>query len=176
MEEQDTIQAPGPSKEKKALSTNPDSVRRREYRQRKREEKEVKAAGGESISEVWQRSSKRLLEENPKLYNELQARHDEVSGLEAEVTEIERGTGIHKWPYVLGKKRAETLSALTLDPENVFPMPDLCFRDIKAYIAANGTLSYRAVEAMRDEDAEDFRLAFDTRYDVTPEDAYRRLV
>src|SRR5216684_1211719 len=38
MEEQNTIQAPGP-KEKKPLSTNPESVRRRESRQRKREEK-----------------------------------------------------------------------------------------------------------------------------------------
>ena len=38
MEEQNTIQAPGP-KEKKPLSTNPESVRRREYRQRKRDEK-----------------------------------------------------------------------------------------------------------------------------------------
>ncbi len=171
-EQQNTIQAPGPSKEKKALSTNPDSVRRREYRQRKREEKEVKAADGESISELWQRNSKRL-EDDPKLHESLQARHDEVTGLEAEVIEVEKGIGIYEWPYILGKKRAETISADTLDPENCFPDPCLSFRDIKADISTNGTLNYRVVEAMRDGDAEDFRPAFGAKFDGKLESAYR---
>jgi hypothetical protein len=152
-------------KSEKQLSMTPEAIRKREERQRKRLKEEIDARGGESIEEMWKQNSKRLLKENPKLYNELQARHDEVMGFEAEVTEIEKG--------IFGKKRAETVSADTLDPENVFPMPDLCFRDIKADIAANSTLNYRAVEAIRDEDAEDFRPAFGAKFDGMLESSYR---
>lgn len=160
-------------KSEKQLSMTPEAIRKREERQRKRLKEEIDARGGESIEETWKRNSKRLLEENPKLYNELQGSHDEIIGLEAEVTEIEKGVGTYTWPYVLGRKRAETVSADTLDPENVFPMPDLCFRDIKADIAANGTLNYQAVEAMRDGEADDCRPAFGARFDGTLESAYR---
>ncbi len=68
MEEQNTIQAPGP-KEKKPFSTNPDSVRRREYRQRKREEK---TAGlppeykRKKIEELWQTNRAALSAEERK--------------------------------------------------------------------------------------------------------------
>jgi len=160
-------------KSEKQLSMTPEAIRKREERQRKRQKEEIDALGGESIEETWKRNSKRLLEENPKLYNELQARHDEVSGMEVELVEIEKGVGVYTWPYSVGKKRAETLSALTLDPENVFPDPCLSFRDIKANIAANGTLNYQAIEAMRDGDAEDFRPAYGAKFDGTLESAYR---
>jgi len=160
-------------KSEKQLSMTPEAIRKREERQRKRQKEEIDARGGESIEETWKRNSKRLLEQNPKLCNELQARHDEVLGLETELVEIEKGIGIHAWPYVLGKKRAETVSADTLDPENVFPMPDLCFQDIKADVAANGALNYRTIEAIRDGDAEDFRPAFGAKCDGTLESAYR---
>jgi len=161
-------------KSEKQLSMTPEAIRKREARQKKREQEEIKARGGESIEEMWQRNSKLLLEEDPKLYESLQARHDEVMDLENELAEIEAGVGVYTWPYSVGKKRAETLSALTLDPESVFPDPCLSFRDIKADISKNGTLNYRVVESMRDDDAEDFRPPFNSKFEGTSEDAYRR--
>jgi len=66
-------------KSEKQLSMTPEAIRKREARQKKREQEEIKARGGESIEEMWQRNSKLLLEEDPKLYESLQARHDEVN-------------------------------------------------------------------------------------------------
>ncbi len=158
----------------KKLSMTPEAIRKREERQKKRRKEEIEARGGESISEMWQRNSKLLLEENPKLHEELQNRHVYVVwGLEADVTEIEKGVGLYLWPHSVGKKRLETDD--TAGFENTFALdPCLAFAEIKADIQKNGILNYYAVERMRDEeDAKDFRPAFGTKYDGAPESAYR---
>lgn len=156
------------------LSTNPASVARRERRRKIAEEAAAKAYGEERIEDFWVRQSRHLLKGDPALYASLEARHEVIVDLETELVEIERGVGTYSWPHTLGKKRAETLSADTLDPENVFPDPCVLFRDIKRDVLENGVLNYREIETMRSADAEDFRPTFDSKFDGSPEDAYRR--
>lgn len=97
------------------------------------------------IAESWETNSRKLQQSDPVLYAKLVARHDEVEELEAEVVEILKGTGLYLWPRSR-MKRAETLSALTPDPENVFPMPDLCFADVRQDVQTFGSLNYQQAE------------------------------
>jgi hypothetical protein len=98
------------------------------------------------IAELWETNSRELKQSDPVLYAELLARHNEVEELEAEGIEILKGVGVYLWPRSR-MKRAETVSALTPDPENVMPMPDLCFRDIKKDTNEHGSANYRQIEA-----------------------------
>ena len=93
----------------------------------------------EEISALWQKNEEKLQKENPVLRLQSVARHKEVEELEAEADEIRKG--------VEARLRAETLSAFTPDPQNVMPMPDDSYRDIKAHVLRNGTANYRQIEA-----------------------------
>jgi len=93
----------------------------------------------EEISALWQKNEEKLQKENPVLHLQIVARHKEVEELEAEADEIEKG--------VKAGLRAETRTTETADSTEIFPMPDLSFRDIKAVASNKGTANYREIEA-----------------------------
>jgi hypothetical protein len=113
--------------------------RERTQRYRDKNRVEEPPESFEGISVLWQKNEEKLLKENPVLRLQIVARHKEVEELEAEADEIRKG--------VERGLRAETVSALTSDPQNVMPMPDDSYRDIKAQVLQNGTANYRAIEA-----------------------------
>ncbi len=122
----------------------PDEIRRRKGRERTRRHRdknrvEEPPESFEGISALWQKNEEKLQKENPVLHLQIVARHKEVEELEAEAADIERG--------VEAGLRAETLSELTQDQSKIFPMPDLSYKDIKTHALANGTASYRQIEA-----------------------------
>ena len=122
----------------------PEEKKRRLQRERTRKHRQKNRVleppeSFEEISALWQKNEEKLQKENPVVHLQIVARHKEVEELEAEADEIRKG--------VEKGLRAETLSALTPDPQNVFPMPDLSFRDLKAHVLQNGTANYRAIEA-----------------------------
>jgi hypothetical protein len=127
--------------EKRTPSMTPNAIRMRERNQKKRDQKIAKAVeeGLITISTDWLKNENQLINDDPALRDRLQARHKEVEELMAEAAEIIQG--------VEKGLRAETRSAETADSAELFPMPDLCYRDAKAHILANGTASYQAVEA-----------------------------
>jgi hypothetical protein len=111
-------------------------------RTRKHREKNRVEEPPESFTDIaasWPKNNERLLKEDPTLYAQLSARHQEVEELEVEAEEIEKG--------VQKGLRAETVSALTPHPQNVMPMPDDSYRDIKAHVLMNGLANYRQIEA-----------------------------
>jgi hypothetical protein len=125
-------------------SETPEEIKRRKrasymrnYRRKDKPEEEITSF--EQISEAWVRNDVWLLKQNPDLHARLLARHDEVMCLEVEAEEVAKG--------VRDGRRAETLSALTPDPENVMPMPDNSFRDIKKDSVGYGVANYQAIEA-----------------------------
>ena len=128
--------------------TQPESPlekKRREDRERKQKqrarEKVEKAAEGESIESAWQRHSEQLKKDAPVLYKALQERHEEIAGLEAEITEVCEG--------VANGLRAEVRTAATADSTEIFPRPDHCWRDAKADIEQHGAAPnyYHIIEA-----------------------------
>jgi len=113
--------------------------RERTRRHRQKNRVDELPEGFEEISALWQKNEEKLLKENPVLRLQIVARHKEVEELEAEADEIRKG--------VEARLHAETLSAFTPDPENVFPAPDLSFRDVKAHVLKYGVANYRQIEA-----------------------------
>jgi hypothetical protein len=113
--------------------------------QKSREKKKAAEAAEKAIEPVetmWTRNSKALFAKalfakDATLYRALEDKHLDVRATEAEVLDIVSAVKE-------GKRRAETLSALTPDPENVFPMPDVAYRDLREM----PTASYVTIEAM----------------------------
>jgi hypothetical protein len=111
--------------------------RTRKHREKHRVEEPPESF--EELSAKWTDNDKQLLVSDPTLHGQLLQRHRAVEELEAEAADIEKG--------IEQGRRAETLSALTSDPQNVMPMPDDSYRDIKAHALTNGTANYRQIEA-----------------------------
>ena len=120
--------------------------RQARHRQKKNGPEEIEIKSFEQVAESWMRNDKQLAATDPELHARLLARHEKVVGLEVEVTEILKGVGLYTWPPS-PMKRAETLSALTPNPDEIFPMPDVCFTDVKADVLKNGVANYLANEA-----------------------------
>jgi hypothetical protein len=129
------------TKSEKKLSMTKNAIRMRERNQKKRDQKTAQAVeeGLITISTDWPKNENQLINDDPALRDRLKAKHKEVEELEAEAEEIIQG--------VEKGLRAETRERETADSKKIFPMPDLSYRDVKAHILANGTTSYRAVEA-----------------------------
>jgi hypothetical protein len=111
--------------------------RTRRSRDKKKEPQEIEDFS--QIADAWADNEAALLKKDPDTHTRLNARHDEVEELEAEVAEIESGV----------KKgfRAETRTLATADSKEIFPMPDTCYRDIKNDIEKNGSTNYRQIES-----------------------------
>src|ERR1700682_2962843 len=113
--------------------------RERTQRYRDKNRVEEPPESFEGISALWQKNEEKLLKENPVLHLQIVASHKGVEELEVEAGDIEEG--------VQKGLRAETVSALTPHPENIMPMPDDSYRDIKAHVLMNGLANYRQIEA-----------------------------
>lgn len=111
--------------------------RTRKHRQKKNGPEEITSF--EQIADSWTRNEAALLKADPTLHSHLFALHDAMAGWEAEAEEIVEG--------VKNGLRAETRSAETADSTEIFPMPDLSFRDIKAVASNKGTANYGQIEA-----------------------------
>jgi hypothetical protein len=124
-------------------SETEDEKRRRLQRERTKRSRDKKkygpASASEEISANWERNSRQLQDENPGLYAELQARHDEVEALEAEADEVDDG--------IAKGLRAGIRTLATADGTDIFPMPDLSFRDLKLDIQRRGCCNYGEIES-----------------------------
>jgi hypothetical protein len=131
MVEQNAVETPEEKKKRQ----------RREYMRnyRSKDKQEEPPKSFEGISAKWTDNDKRLLVSDPTLHAQLLVRHDEVVCLEAEAADIDRG--------VKAGLRAETRTAETADSTEIFPMPDLAFRDLKSVALKQGTANYRQIEA-----------------------------
>ena len=120
-----------------------DEKRKRLQRERTKRSRDKKKYGtstaNERISDVWLANSRHLSDENPALHGELETRHKEVEALEAEVDEIVEG--------VKNGLRADAPTTETADSKEIFPMPDLSFRDVKLDVSRNGVSNYREIES-----------------------------
>src|SRR5204863_5210103 len=106
-------------RDKKPLSQNPEAIRKRNSRLKIQIAIEAQTISSEEISTTWSRYEALLKNEDPALHAKLLERHEFVTGLEEEVSEIVEGVanGLH----------AETRTLATADSKEIFPMPDLCF-------------------------------------------------
>jgi hypothetical protein len=98
-----------------------------------------KALAEEPIETVWEMHGKALKQSNPSLHAQLEEKHLEVRATEAEVLEICEG--------VKKNLRAETRTWETRDSTEIFPMPDVAFKDIRSM----ETLNFSAIEGMTHE-------------------------
>jgi hypothetical protein len=110
----------------------------RNYRRNDKPE-EIEITSFEQIAESWTRNEAALLKADPTLHSQLLALHNAIAGWEAEAEEIAEG--------VKNRLRAETRSAETADSTEIFPCPDLSYREIRAVASNKGTANYRAIEA-----------------------------
>src|SRR5713226_1266706 len=111
--------------------------RTRKHRNRNKPPEEITSFS--QIAESWEKNEAALKKADPTLHSHLLASHGAIMGWEAESEEIAEG--------VKDGLRAETRSAETADSTEIFPMPDLSFRDIKAVASNKGTTNYRQLEA-----------------------------
>lgn len=154
-----------------ALSESEDEKRKRYQRERKREQRarealEEAAKNPERIEDLWQRNSKDFVAKNPKQYAAYEQQHQNVAGLIAEVNEIAAG--------VRAGLRAETRTADTRDSKEIFPCPDLSFKDCMEEVRVHGLLNYREIESMVDrEGISNFRVAEGAKLDATQTNIYR---
>jgi hypothetical protein len=140
--------------------------RERKQRQRAKEKIEAEELNPESVQKLWERNSKDLIAKNPKMHAELVARHEYVAELQAEVEEISGG--------VRANLRAETRTLETKDSTEIFPMPDLCWRDCFADFNDRGLLNYCAIEGARDREGKSmFRPYEGQKLDASATSFYR---
>jgi hypothetical protein len=130
--------------ENAAQTETPEEKRRRLQRERTRKHRAKnkppeEITSFEQIAESWTRNEAALLKADPTLHSNLLALHNAIAGWEAEAEEIEKG--------VKAGLQAETRTAETADSTEIFPMPDLSFRDLKSVALKQGTANYRQIEA-----------------------------
>jgi hypothetical protein len=154
-----------------ALSESEDEKRKRYNRERKREQRarealEEAAQNPEKVEELWQRNSADFAKKNPKQYAAYQQQHQNIAELTAEVDEIVKS--------VKAGLRAETRTAETRDSKEIFPRPDLSFKDCMEEMRAHGLLNYKSIESAVDHDGDStFRVAEGTKLEATQTNIYR---
>jgi hypothetical protein len=154
-----------------ALSESEDEKRKRNSRERKRAQRakealEEAAQNPERVEELWSRNAADFRAKNPKLFAEYEQRHADVAALVAEVDEIVKG--------VRANLRAETRTWDTRDSVEIFPCPDVCWRECMEEARVHGLLNYYAIEGTRDAEGNStFRVAEGAKLEATQANVYR---